>query len=56
MRREFEKLKSVNEGVLEVSEDDENELRIALLDEMEELSPFTAEEFNQVLDKEFAAF
>lgn len=56
LRKEFEKLKALNEEPLEVSEEDENELRIALLDEMEQLSPFTADEFNEVLDKEFSVF
>lgn len=56
LRKEFEKLKASNEGTLEVSEEDENELRIALLEEMEDLSPFTQDEFNEILDKEFSVF
>lgn len=56
LREEFERLKAVNEGVLEVSEEDENELRIALLEEMEANSPFTVDEFNEVLLNEFSVF
>jgi len=56
LRVEYERLKAANTGALEVSEDDENELRMALLDDMEQNSPFSSEEFNEVLDKEFSIF
>lgn len=39
-----------------MGEDDYEELRIALLDEMEQLSPFSVDEFNEILDQEFAVF
>ena len=41
LRKEFEKLKEINENVLEVSEDDADELRIKMMEEMEELTPFS---------------
>ena len=56
LRAEFERLKSSNSSSLEVSEDDANELRIALLQEMEQNSPFSLDEFNEILDKEFSVF
>ena len=56
LRAEWERLKLANSGVLEVSEEDMTELRGALLDEMEQNSPFTEEEFSAVLDKEFSVF
>lgn len=56
LRREFEKLKQFNEEPLEASEDDENDLRIQILKEMEELSPFTEAEFHDILDKELSVF
>lgn len=56
LRSLYEKLKASSETGLEVSEDDENELRIALIDEMEQLSPFSADEFNEILDREFSVF
>ena len=56
LREEWERAKNANSGVLEASEDDFNELRIALMDEMEQNSPFKEDEFNDVLDKEFSVF
>jgi hypothetical protein len=56
LREEWERLKANNSGVLEASEDDPNELRIALMEEMEKNSPFTADEFGDILDKEFSVF
>lgn len=56
LKAEWERLKSLNSGVLEASEDDANELRIALIEEMEKNSPFSADEFGEILDKEFAVF
>ena len=55
-RAEYERLKNVNSGTLEVSEDDLDELRIALISELEQNSPLTIDEFNSVLDKEFSVF
>ena len=46
----------MNFGVLEASEDDINELRVALMEEMEQNSPFKEEEFTDVLDQEFSVF
>lgn len=56
LKAEFERFKALNEGVLEVSEEDETELRMALLTEMEENSPFSLDEFQDILDKEFSVF
>jgi len=56
LKAEFERLKALNSGVLEASEDDLNELRMALLDEMEESTPFTAEDFGELLDRELGVF
>lgn len=39
-----------------MSEDDLDELRIALISELEQNSPLTIDEFNSVLDKEFSVF
>jgi hypothetical protein len=39
-----------------VSEDDLDQLRIALLEELEANSPNTIDEFNEILDKEFSVF
>lgn len=56
LRAEWERAKNSNSGVLEASEDDINELRIALMDEMQENSPFNEDEFSDILDKEFSIF
>ena len=56
LREEWARAKSANSGVLEASEEDINELRIALMDEMEQNSPFKEDDFNEVLDKEFSVF
>ena len=56
LRAEYERLKSYNESPLDVADDDLDELRIALLTEMEKNSPFTVDEFAQVLDQEFSVF
>lgn len=56
LRAEFERLKAVNEAPLEAEDEDDDTLRIALLEEMEQNSPFTADEFNQILDQELSVF
>lgn len=56
LRAEYERLKAVNSGALEVSEEDADELRKALLDELEGSSQFSVDEFNNILDKEFSIF
>lgn len=56
LRAEWERAKNSNSGVLEASEDDFNELRIALMDEMEKNAPFSEDEFVDVLDQEFSVF
>lgn len=56
LRAEYERVKALNAGVLEASDDDHNELRIALLEEMEQNSPFDSDEFANVLDQEFSVF
>ena len=56
LRAEFARLKEANSGVLESSEEDVDQLRIALLEELSNNSPFSLDEFNEVLDKEFSVF
>ncbi len=56
LRAEYERLKAANEGSLEVSEEEVDQLREALINDLETNSPFTADEFQQVLDREFSVF
>ena len=56
LRAEYEKLKSSIECPLEGDEENFEEVRLAMLSEMEESSPFSLDEFNSVLDKEFSVF
>lgn len=56
LRAQYEKLKSSIETPLEGDEENFDEIRIAMLSEMEEISPFSLDEFNDVLDKEFSVF
>lgn len=55
LRKEFERMTLQNEGVLEGA-DGEDDLRIALLQDMESNSPFNIDEFQDILDKEFSIF
>lgn len=56
LKAEYEKLKAINSGVLEISEEESDELRMAILSEMEESSPFNADEFADLLDQELGVF
>lgn len=56
LRAEYERLKAANEGALEVSEEEVDQMRDALIAELESNSPFTADEFQDVLDREFSVF
>lgn len=56
VRSEYENLKKSNSSALEVNEEDPNELRIALIEEMSANAAFNADEFEAVLDKEFSVF
>lgn len=56
LRAEYERLKAANEGSLEIGEEEVEQLRNALIDELESNSPFSADEFQQVLDREFSVF
>jgi hypothetical protein len=56
LKAEYERLKAVNSGVLEISEEESDELRMAILNEMEESSPFRVEDFAETLDKELGVF
>lgn len=56
LRAEWERAKNVNSGVLEAAEDDSDDLRIALIEEIEQNAPFNDEEFSEVLDREFSVF
>lgn len=56
LRAIFEKLKANIDAPSEISEEDMDELRIEMLNELEELSPQTLDEFEDFLDKEFSVF
>lgn len=56
LRAEFERLKQGNETELEVDEADIDELRVALLKELEKNSPNTLDELNYLLDQELSVF
>ena len=56
LRAEYERMKVANSNTTEISEEEADELRIALVDELEQNSPFNIDEFNTVLDKEFSIF
>ncbi len=56
LKAEFERVKEVTTSALEFSEEEIDELRIALLDELASNSPMTLDGFNEVLDKEFSVF
>jgi hypothetical protein len=53
LKEEYEKVKAG--GEVEVSQDAETELRLAVLQEMDK-SSFSQDEFNEILDKEFSVF
>jgi hypothetical protein len=55
LRKEYEKYKN-NSATVELSEDDENSLRVQVLDEIEKASLFDTDEFNKVLDSQFSVF
>jgi hypothetical protein len=56
LRAEFERLKSGNESPLEVDESNIEELRVALLTELDRQSPDTLDDFNEILDRELSVF
>lgn len=56
LRAEFARLKEANENSIEVSEDAMEEYRLTLLQEMEQNSPFSADEFDKILDNELSVF
>lgn len=53
LRDEFNRLK---EGNAVFEEEDEQEIRIKVLERMETESPFSLDEFNEMLDKELSIF
>jgi len=55
LRKEFERMKGQDE-VWEITAEDENDIRVALLEEMEANSTLDLDEFNAVLDREFSVF
>lgn len=55
LRSEFEKLRNAD-NTWDVSEEDEDAMRLALLADLEENSPYSIDEFNAILDKEFSVF
>jgi hypothetical protein len=55
LREEFEKIKGFEANPLEVGEDSDD-LKIALVQELEALSPETLDDFEKVLDQELSVF
>ncbi len=56
LRAEWERLKAGIENPWDVSEEDQDAIRGALLDELQATSAFSIDEFNEILDKEFSVF
>lgn len=56
MRAEYERVKDLNESALDVDESNLEELRVAVLQELERSAPKTLDEFNELMDKEFSIF
>lgn len=57
LKEEYERLKNANATPIEGGEDNADEVRLTLLQEMDQsTSPFSVEEFDTVLDKEFSVF
>lgn len=57
LRAEHDRLKESNTTTLALaSEEDEEEMRIALLEDMDKNQTFNEDEFNEILDKEFSVF
>lgn len=57
MVKELERLQDLNKSILEAtSEEAADEMRKKMLQEMEVLTPFTLDEFNDILDKELSVF
>ncbi len=56
MRAEYAKLRDLNDTSIEVDESNLEELRIAVLQELERSAPKTLDEFNDIMDKEFSIF
>ena len=55
LRKEYEALKEYGE-VWEISEEEENTVRLALLQDLEKNRPHSLDEFNKLLDEEFSIF
>ena len=56
LRREYEILKDTSDNAWDISEDEENALRLELVEDLHKLSPYSVDEFNELLDKEFSVF
>ena len=56
LRAEYAKLRDLNDTSIEVDESNLEELRIAVLQELERSAPKTLDEFNEIMDKEFSIF
>lgn len=56
LRAEYERLKAGTEGTMDMAEDDAEALRLAILEDMDANSAFNADEFAEILDKEFSIF
>lgn len=55
LREEFERNKN-SDDQWEINEEEENAVRIALIQEFERNSPNTMKEFHEILDEQFAIF
>ena len=49
-------MKAANSSALEISEEEADQLRIAMLEDLAAQSPLTLDQFQEVLDKEFSVF
>jgi hypothetical protein len=56
LREEFLRLKNATEGLVEVEDSNIDELRVAILQEAERVSPQIIENFNDYLDKQLSVF
>ena len=55
LRSEYDKLKEFENNPIETG-DDSDDLKIALVQELEQLNPYALDEFEKVLDKELSVF
>jgi len=56
LRAEFERLKNEDETTWELNEDDQDEMRVRILEQVNINSTVTPEYMDDILDKEFSIF